>query len=212
MTGHVKVAGAWKDLAGASVKVGGAWKEVTNGYTKIGGVWKEWFSAEQDSHELIAELSGAGAKTFSNIPQDYQHIYLKTITKSTWAGGTAAYSVVSINGVATNTYQFNDGSEQSSQSSWAFMHDSLTTRYADGNSDYVQNTTLFPSYNNTTTYKVAWGHVIYISYGNDESKNTNYGGAQTSQSTITSISIGLPQNGDFATQSKFQLWGVRGAN
>lgn len=45
MTGHVKVGGAWKTVAGASVKVGGAWKAVSAAYTKVGGTWKQWLSS-----------------------------------------------------------------------------------------------------------------------------------------------------------------------
>lgn len=41
MTSGVKVSGAWKSLAAASVKVAGAWKTAT-GYVKVAGAWKQW--------------------------------------------------------------------------------------------------------------------------------------------------------------------------
>lgn len=43
MTGHVKVSGAWKELARPFVKVAGAWKGVDAAYVKVGGAWKSFF-------------------------------------------------------------------------------------------------------------------------------------------------------------------------
>lgn len=44
MTSGVKVSGAWKNLASASVKVAGAWKTAT-GYVRVAGAWKQWTPA-----------------------------------------------------------------------------------------------------------------------------------------------------------------------
>lgn len=61
MTGHVKVAGAWKNVSGASVKVGGAWKTVSDGWTKIGGVWKKWLESGPPSPTFVSQSIGITA-------------------------------------------------------------------------------------------------------------------------------------------------------
>lgn len=53
MSGHVKISGAWKTVAGVSTRVGGAWKIVQSGYTKIGGAWKQWYANVTDQHLII---------------------------------------------------------------------------------------------------------------------------------------------------------------
>ena len=83
MTGHVKIAGAWKEVSNVSAKVGGAWKEVTNGFTKIAGVWKEWFSASD--YKLIGSIANATGQShsFTGIPQTYSHLFLDISAKRT---------------------------------------------------------------------------------------------------------------------------------
>lgn len=45
MTGHVRVNGAWKDVASAHCKVGGSWKNIVSGWGKNNGVWEQIYSS-----------------------------------------------------------------------------------------------------------------------------------------------------------------------
>lgn len=42
MTGHIEVAGSWKDISAASINVNGSWEIVDIGYVKVNGEWKQW--------------------------------------------------------------------------------------------------------------------------------------------------------------------------
>lgn len=61
MTGHVKVAGVWKDMSAGSVKVGGVWKNLDSGWTKIGGTWKQWYSSSITYAFDYIKIGGAGS-------------------------------------------------------------------------------------------------------------------------------------------------------
>ena len=74
MTGHIRVAGAWKDLAGASVKVGGVWKTVEKGFTRVGGVWKEWLVSETDL-VLVRFLASTGSVTYFVLQDSNSNTY-----------------------------------------------------------------------------------------------------------------------------------------
>lgn len=45
MTAAVRIAGAWKGVAGLSVKIAGSWKAVASGYVRVAGAWKPFYSA-----------------------------------------------------------------------------------------------------------------------------------------------------------------------
>ena len=67
MTGHVKVAGAWKDVASGHVKVGGVWKNLVSGYTNIGGTWKQWYAStiNYSIGYLVVAGGGSGSARYS---------------------------------------------------------------------------------------------------------------------------------------------------
>ena len=87
MSGHVKVAGAWKNVTGASVKVAGAWKSLAGGYTRISGVWKQWFFGGTPAYYLIGSATVSYNTTtinFYNLPVgDYEHFEIVIKGRST---------------------------------------------------------------------------------------------------------------------------------
>jgi hypothetical protein len=64
MTEHVRVGGAWKSVASASVRVAGAWKPVVGSWTKVAGVWKQSFVPFNDATGGTITTYTVGAETW----------------------------------------------------------------------------------------------------------------------------------------------------
>lgn len=219
MSGHVRVGGAWKTVAGVSTRVGGAWKTVTDGWTKVGGVWKQWFSsAPEGAYEHIATVNGTGASgivTFSSIPQDFKHLQLRWVAKTTGSG--SGIEIRFNNDATSGRYARHlvrgdnatvEGLTSSSQSritlTGALASSTVTGSYAVGTADILdysseqKEKTLLALYGRTETGATPNGD--YVALG---------GGLYMQTTSITSITI--ESNGNpYATATRFSLYGMRG--
>lgn len=100
MTGHVKVAGAWKDVDTISTKVNGAWKEVAEGYTKVAGVWQQFYSSgptlRQNNYSIL--LNSTNSNGYVDIPSTPIIENLTELTVEAWVRrlgpGTSGYPVI----------------------------------------------------------------------------------------------------------------------
>lgn len=214
MTGHIRVGGAWKNLAGASVRVGGSWKTVAEAWTRVGGVWKKWLEPagafELISTQLIS--SNTATVTFSSIPQTYKHLQVRFTARSS-RGSVACEMFLRLNGISTSSYAYH-------------------RLYADGSSIgsfgwNSQNQALIGEIlgNTATTNNFASGVVDILDYSST-SKNTTarsflgtardmfriWLGSQLLNNTaaITSISFTLESATSFLPGSRISLYGIKG--
>ena len=165
------------------------------------------------SYALIATANGTGASgtiTFSSIPSDFQHLQIRYTAKNT---STAVDINVRING-ATGTI---------------YARHSLLGNGSSVTSTAVTSQTSIPmveSMATTTTTGLASAGVIDILDYKDTSKNTTiralYGqtgninrifltsGLYIATTAATSLEL-IAASGNFATISRFSLYGIRGA-
>jgi hypothetical protein len=218
MTGHVKVGGTWKSVASVNAKVAGAWKAVDSGFTKVAGAWKQFYSsAPPAAYELIQSTvltTGASSVTFSSIPQDFKHLQVRFITKSSTSSSTRVLKL-QMNGDTGNNYAAHvlEGGGSSVQSG------AFTTGTING---------IFASVSTGSAVANAWpaGVMDVLDYAST-AKNTTisafsgFAGAsgEISQvylrsgfwlNTAAVTSLNFSDSSNWLAGSRFSLYGIRG--
>ena len=215
MTGHVKVGGAWKDLAGASVKIGGVWKTVEKGFTKVGGAWKEWYSASNPAMDLIQTTvlsSPTSSVTFSGLgayAADYKHLQIRMSTGNVYV--TTLETQLRFNGDSNNNYSYHkmvsygDGSVYSG----AYNNQNKIVVNAMPNTTSqlaiaVVDILDFSNTSKNTTLRTFYGQQF------NSNREVNLGsGAWYNTAAVTSVTL-LNTGYSFVTGSRFSIYGIRG--
>lgn len=162
---------------------------------------------------IATTLVGSGGATditFSNIPQNYKHLQIRTILKR--SGGTAADNTnIRLNGDTGSNYAWHqllgNGSSAlaGAGTSATFMQvihsDSTANVFGAGIIDFLD-------YTNQNKYKT-----VRTLAGWDDNTVNGYmifrSGLWMNTSAITSIKL-IPNTGTFAQYSRFSLYGIRG--
>jgi hypothetical protein len=215
MTGHINLAGTWKDVPEIYAKVAGDWKTVTEGHTKIAGAWKQFYApAAAGSYDLLATTiltSSASSVTFSSLGDyatDYQHLQIRAAARYGVAG--SFYDNMRL--------QFN--ADTGSNYAWHRLR---------GNGSTVTSAASSSQSNILVGYYATSGstapNVIDILDPFETSKNTtlrSLAGAAETTDKIISLNSGLWMNtnalteiklftssGEFQSNSRFSLYGLR---
>lgn len=100
----VKVSGVWKDAASVHTKVSGSWKTAADMPVKVGGVWKTGILSS-GSFESIATTTLSTATstiTFSSIPQTYQHLQIRFMTRTSQSTTGLGDLRLTVNGASSS--------------------------------------------------------------------------------------------------------------
>jgi hypothetical protein len=173
------------------------------------------------SFELISTAFGTGSSsviTFSSIPSTYKHLQIRLVARGT--SNYNGYLQIQFNGDAASNYSWhalNGGDNGSNVLSQAGSSASSILR-----NNYFDD---IPSASNTTD-AYGGGVVDVLDYGSTAKfktvkqlfgKNSDYGyivglssGSWRSTSAITSITLTGSDLGNFTTQSRFSLYGIKG--
>jgi hypothetical protein len=207
MPGHVRVGGAWKEIAQPYVYVAGSWKQVTEGWTRVGGLWKQWFSS--DDYVLIASanLTAAANVTFSSIPQTYRHLEVVISGQRNALGRTT--DRFRVNNISTNSYYWSGGFASSGNTTIASSAGALSFQTI----GYLNDT--------ADTAKFSESRILINDYTSNKAKSFMVTSASTSASREAatfsgSLNTTAPINSIFmfvadtyAPGSKFYLYGIR---
>ena len=167
--------------------------------------------------ESIATATGTGSSntiTFSSIPSTYQHLQIRSLSKTTTAGTANATYTLQFNSDTGSNYTrhalIGDGATVSASGAA-----SQTSIRAGGNTE-ANSTNIFAvsivdilDYANTNKYKT-----VRSLFGSDlnGSGEVNFrSGAWMSTSAVTSITL-TTSSGNFSTTSTFALYGIKGAS
>jgi hypothetical protein len=174
-------------------------------------------------YESIATATGTGSSgsvTFSNIPQGYQHLQVRYISKSTWAPGQVAdILAVRLNGDTTSAYRFhsiysgNGPSPSTATNTGTYFGDSFacnasnlpSNTYATGILDILDYTNT----NKTTTVRLMSGVETNGYYTGNFWGAAFSSGLWSNTATVTSISL-FSNNGNLYSNSRFALYGIKG--
>ena len=166
-----------------------------------------------DAYELIATAFGTGSSgtiTFDSIPQDYKHLQIRYTAKNT---SSSVRILIRMNGISSGVYIRHtlkgDLSSAESSSSTASrteieMFESMTTSSnanvaASGIIDLVD----YSSTSKNTTLRALYGII-------DSQLGINLLSGLYNQTTaVSSLSL-LSSANNFATMSRFSLYGIRG--
>lgn len=214
MPGHVKVGGSWKSVATPSVKVGGSWKAVDAGYTKVAGAWKQWYTAAPPAAmELIETAVATGFQsniTFSSIPQDYKHLEIRFVSRSTQATTNAGIDI-RLNNDSGSNY-------------WNHLLEGTGTSVVSEN--YGPSVSAFAQTAGTSIAN-AWPASVlqildYTSTGKNKTLRNLNGWSSVeiprirllsalwnNTSAVTTVSVSLG-SGNFVAGSRFSLYGIKG--
>jgi hypothetical protein len=164
------------------------------------------------SFESIATANGTGSGatiTFSSIPSTFTHLQLRYVAKST---GSASYLIMTFNGNTTNYDGHYLGGNGTSASA--------------GRNGVTNQMEFYNGVANTTTGVAAAGIIDILDYTNTSKYRTVRGltgvdyngsgglylGSGLFMSTTAVSTIGLTLNtGNFTTDTKFALYGIKGA-
>jgi hypothetical protein len=166
-------------------------------------------------YEHISTVLGTGSAntiTFSSIPQNYKHLQIRFSAKNTGTGSDALN--LTMNGVTTATYGrgrfygLGTGSAPSSENLTGQTAIRLDRSLATSTTTGLVSGGFFDfaDYTNTTRNKAVKGF-----YGQQGSVTAIYvlGGFSFNTAAITSITFTIVSAGNFATTSRFSLYGIR---
>lgn len=214
MTAHVKVSGAWKNVASVHTKVSGAWKTAADMPVKIAGVWKTGILANS-SFESIATATGTGSSntiTFSSIPSTYKSLQIRIAGKSTRASNMSTLVMQLNSDTGTNYSRHSlqgNGTTPSANSNATYNYmlytDLAAANLTNINSVFIVDIIDYASTSKNKTARIFNGQdnnsgsgVVYLSSGlwmNTSAVNTI---------TFTDI------NANIASGSTFALYGIKG--
>jgi hypothetical protein len=188
---------------------------ITSTTPKNSKFWDQTTTIGLNAFESIsaATCSGSDASiTFSNIPQNYKHLQIRGINKTTSGTGNE-WLTFQVNGATTNIVSRHtllaDGAtvsgeaETTTQSTWFAFGSANSTASAFG--VFIMDVL---DYNNTDKNKT------FKTFSGWDKNGTGYialnSNLWTSTSVITSLTI-IPRTNSFAQYSSFALYGIRGA-
>ena len=185
----------------------------TNGLT---GTKYDIASADNYYMEPIATqlLSSAAATvTFSNIPNTYKHLQLRSIARTT-AAATDNYCNIIFNSDSGANYSYHnlrtDGGGGVQASGLASQNAIYLQRYAGGNAAAsIFGSVIVDILDYASTSK----NKTLRNFGGEERNGAGsvylVSGAWFNSSLINSITL-TPESGSFATNSRFSLYGIKG--
>ena len=168
-----------------------------------------------DGYESIATVYGTGSSntiTFSSIPSTYQHLQIRSLSKTTTAGTANATYTLQFNSDTGSNYTrhalVGDGATVSASGAA-----SQTSIRAGGNTE-ANSTNIFAvsivdilDYANTNKYKTL--RTLFGSDLNGSGEINLRSGVWMNTSAVTSITL-TTSSGNFASGTVFELYGIRG--
>ena len=171
------------------------------------------------AYESIATATGTGSSgtiTFSSIPQTYQHLELRILSRST-ANQATSDLILQINGVTASSSYKSHYLGGTGAAAFAGVDGSGTTNafisLTPGAtvSSNINGVAIVDIHDYTSTTK---NTTIRAFAGHDQNGATGYvwlsSGMNLSTSAVDSLSI-LLNTGNFTTSSQFALYGIKGA-
>lgn len=173
-----------------------------------------------ESFESIATVTGTGSSntiTFSSIPQNYKHLQIRYIGKSTQSGTSARYNLnLTFNG-SSSSYAWHRMTAIGSLTGGSGASDTLISS---GSGVIVNSSTGFANVistgiidilDYTSTSKAKTAKLFLGGDGNDSGSVAvlSSGLWYATPAAITSISLAVP-TGSWTTTSSFALYGIKG--
>ena len=191
----------------------------------LGIIASQNYPRSTNSYESIATANGTGSSgviTFSSIPSTYKHLQIRSINRTTTATGDGDPFNITLNGDTGANYAYHMiqgyvGASSGVSADAAASANSMLSGYSAGaiNSTYMFSAlvTDLLDYQNTSKYKTI--RTLQGFDANSDGGGSRYyamrffSGLWQSTSAVTSITITAP-NGNWATNSSFALYGVKG--
>jgi hypothetical protein len=171
------------------------------------------------SFESIAIATGTGSSptiTFSSIPQNYKHLQLRVLVRSTEAGAGKSNLIIKLNNDSTTanyrTHELNGNgvsisATSTTGSSGLRFNDTLSRGGQPANVMAIQIIDI-------QNYKSATNRTVRMFSGMDANDSSGilglYSGLYLSTTAITQIDYTCP-DGNLSTTSKFALYGIKGS-
>lgn len=168
------------------------------------------------SFESIATASGTGSSgviTFSSIPSTYQHLQIRAIARDSFASSIIDFGVLQFNSSSTGYaahWLYGDGASVNVTGSASRSSTGWWTSVGDGYAANIMGVTIFDIHDYASTTK---NKTIRIFTGADTNGAGRVGltsGLWANTNAITSISFISP-NANFTTNTRFALYGIKGA-
>jgi hypothetical protein len=180
-------------------------------------IWDQTVSFGSDFYQIASTNVGSGGVSsinFSSIPQDYTHLQIRIMSRSTTAS-TLSWSGLRLNGDSnSDNYKghqlYGDGSSAVSDAFGSASHlaSFLTTGSSSTSGIFGVAIIDILDYNNTNKYKT-----IKVKQGNDQNGSGYiifHSGIWLSTSSITSMLFFDTNGGNYAQHSSFSLYGIKG--
>lgn len=189
---------------------------ISTGQPRSSKIWdQETFPGHFESiASAIVDASGASSITFSNIPQQYQHLQIRLNSLEDQANNIH----LQFNGDTSSNYAYHElyGDGNSSSASGSGNYSYIKIGYTQGTSNYYTGAAIVDilDYTNTGKYKTV------RSLGGSDANGSGFimlrsglwfkSGTGVTSDSITSITIFLQGTANFKQHSHFALYGIRG--
>lgn len=166
---------------------------------------------------LIQRVAGTGSSgtiTFSSIPQNYKHLQLRCLTRSTVSASVDYFSVTRFNSDSGNNYSYHYlfGNGSSAGSGGSFSQNNLAFPTILGNTATANCMTVgildVHDYSSTTKNKTVRTFEGWDANGTGAAYINS--SLWQSTSAVTSMTITAPSSANFTSTSTFALYGMVG--